>query len=105
MVRLRPLGGPVKIYLATSLALVRLLARVHAGMHGQSGALDELLSTSRIIAHVRTNTAVDTLWRRNGQSNSGRERSRTASDLPCRAKSLLRAKRFPQVLQGYALGG
>lgn len=40
---------------------MRLLASVHARMHSQSRALDELLATARVIADVRADAAVDTL--------------------------------------------
>lgn len=49
-------------YLAASLAHVRLLAGVHARVHGQSGTLDELLAAAGMIADVRANSAVDALW-------------------------------------------
>jgi hypothetical protein len=50
-------------YLATSLAHVRLLAGVDALVHGEGGALDELLAAVRVVAHVRADAAVDTFCR------------------------------------------
>jgi hypothetical protein len=50
----------VLTYLSTTLAHMRLLTRVDALVHCQGGALDELLAAVGVIAHVRTNAAVNT---------------------------------------------
>jgi hypothetical protein len=49
-----------RTYLSTSLAHVGLLASVDTLMDGQGRALDELLPAVGVIAHVRTDPAVDT---------------------------------------------
>ena len=46
-------------YLSTSLAHVRLFAGVDALVHSQGRALNELLAAVGVIAHVRTDTAVN----------------------------------------------
>jgi hypothetical protein len=48
-------------YLAAALAHVRLLASVDALVHRQGRTLDKLLAAVGVIAHVRTDAAVDTL--------------------------------------------
>lgn len=52
-------GAAVAERLGTSLAMVRLLACMNTLVHSQSRPLNELLSTSRPVADMRTNTAVD----------------------------------------------
>ena len=47
-------------HFSTSLAHVRLLAGVDALVHSQGGTLDELLAAVGVVAHVRTNAAVNT---------------------------------------------
>lgn len=56
-VQTRIVGGP---YLSATFAHVRLFAGVDALVHGEGGALDELLTAVGVIAHVRTNAAVNT---------------------------------------------
>ena len=51
----------VKTHLAATLAHMRLLASVHARMHSQSTALNELLATAGVITHMRSDTAVNAL--------------------------------------------
>ena len=51
-----------KTYLSTSFTHMRFLASVDALMDGQSRTLNKLLATVRVLAHVRSNTAVDTLY-------------------------------------------
>jgi hypothetical protein len=46
-------------YLSATLAHVRLLTGVDALVHSQGGALDELLATVGVVAHVRTDAAVN----------------------------------------------
>lgn len=48
-------------YLAASLALMGLLSRVHTLMDSKSRSLDKLFPAAGVIAHVRTNTAVNAL--------------------------------------------
>jgi hypothetical protein len=52
-----------KTYLSTTFAHVRLLASVNAGVHCQSTALNELLATTRMVADVWADTAVDAFWK------------------------------------------
>jgi uncharacterized membrane protein len=47
-------------YLGTGLAVVRLLAGVHALVDGQSGTLNELLATVRVVTDVRSVSCVNT---------------------------------------------
>jgi hypothetical protein len=49
-------------YLATSLTHVWFLAGVDTLVDGQSRALNELLAAVGVVAHVRTDPAVDTFW-------------------------------------------
>jgi hypothetical protein len=42
---------------------VRLFASVDALVHSEGGALDELLTAVGVIAHVRTDAAVNTFWK------------------------------------------
>lgn len=50
-------------YLATSLTHVRLFTRVHPCVDGQGGSLNELFTTSWIVADVRSYTTVYTFWK------------------------------------------
>jgi hypothetical protein len=50
-------------YLSATLAHVRLFASVDALVHSEGGALDELLTAVGVIAHVRTDAAVNTFWK------------------------------------------
>lgn len=47
-------------YFTTFFAHMRLFARVNSSMNSQRRTLDELLFAARVIAHVRTDTSVDT---------------------------------------------
>lgn len=47
-------------YLAAAFTHVRLLASVDALVDRQGRALDELLAAAGVVAHVRTDAAVDT---------------------------------------------
>lgn len=49
----------VLAYLPASLAHVRLLSRVDTLVHSKGGSLDELLTTSGVVADMRPNAAVD----------------------------------------------
>ena len=49
-----------KTYLAATLAHMRLFTSVHTGVDSQSTALDELFTTTGVIAHMGSDTTVDT---------------------------------------------
>lgn len=49
-------------YLATTLTHVRFFAGMNSSVHGQRRSLDELLLATRIIAHVRSDTTVDSFY-------------------------------------------
>lgn len=96
-----------RAYLATPLALMRLLARVHTAMDGERGPLDELLSAAGKVAHVRTNARMNPLCskKRHCQLAAPSLFDQGRRDEPWRARSLRLAKPLPQVEQGYAFGG
>lgn len=48
----------VQAYLSASFAHVWLLARVDSSMNCQGGALDKLLLTAWMVAHVRADTSM-----------------------------------------------
>jgi hypothetical protein len=87
------------MYLATSLAHMGLLASVHSLMDGQGRTLNELLVATRMITDVRSDTTVDSFYRKISLSPSVPQVCR---HLPCRARSLLRANPLPHVLHGNA---
>jgi len=54
-------GSRDQAYLSASLAHVRLLAGVHARVHSERRALDELLAAAWVIADVWSDAAVNAL--------------------------------------------
>ena len=50
----------METYLAATLAHMRLLTGVHTGVDSQSTALNELLTTAGVIAHVGSDATVNT---------------------------------------------
>lgn len=79
--------------------MVRLLSRVDALMHSQGGPLDEHLAAVGEFADVRPDARVDPLYSKQRRQPTASTRTR-GLPLPCRARSLLRAKPLPQVLHG-----
>jgi len=52
----------VKAYLATTLTHVRLLASMDTLMNGQGRSLNKLFAAVGVLAHVRADATMDTLW-------------------------------------------
>lgn len=92
----RVVGYRVFTNLGASLAVVGLLAGMNTLMHGQGRSLDELLATFGPVTDVWSDTAVNTLCFMSVAVHTREENI----DIPWRARSLRRAKPFPQVLQG-----
>lgn len=87
---------------------MRLLASVHSLVNSESRSLDESLVTFGIVANVRSDSGVNTLYEHAFVRKKNRLRTLSLQswlDLPWRARSLLLANPLPQVLQGYALTG
>jgi hypothetical protein len=52
-----------RTYLSATFTHMRLLAGVNAGVHCQGTTLDELFATTRMVADVWADTAVDAFWK------------------------------------------
>lgn len=94
---------PVENYLSTALAHVGLLSSVNSRMYCQSRALDELLATAWMLAHVWPYARVNSFYDNTLAYDQG-NREIISAVVPCRAKSLLLAKPFEQVEQAKAFG-
>ena len=53
---------PVNAHLAAALAHVRFFASMDACVYSQRGSLDELLIAPGVVAHMRSNATVYTLY-------------------------------------------
>jgi hypothetical protein len=93
-------GAAVAEGLGTGLAVVRLLAGVHALVDGQSGTLNELLATVRVVTDVRSVSCVNTFV--TCQVTASREALSTSAARVCLYGLLGRLRLLRHVLHGHA---
>lgn len=77
-------------YLSTAFTHMRFLPSMDSGMYCQCRSLDELLSTSRVIASVRSDATVDPFYKKSGPSTALRGSTLTmAGKITPSSKALL----------------